>query len=150
MSIGNQYGFKKDLEILIIDDQEFQRNLLNLFLRELGFNPILALDGYDAIKLAGKHRFDIIFTNYRMRDINGVETMKRIECLLPASEMPYYVACTTPEYVEDCVAAGMDDYLSRDLSMYIVEKKMRSILLKLTPPAIPSLNSKKNIKGTTP
>lgn len=65
-------------KILIVDDAETVRRLLQDFLRLSGFEVHSAPNGRAALNLIEKERFDIIITDYSMPEMNGVELVRTV------------------------------------------------------------------------
>lgn len=66
------------LKFLIVDDEEYNRNLLATILKKHNANFDLAEDGKEAIELASKNNYDVIFMDARMPKMNGIEATKEI------------------------------------------------------------------------
>ncbi len=66
------------INILIVDDVKENRNVLKYFLENLGFTITQSENGLEAIKLAQKHPFDIIFMDIQMPIMNGVEATQAL------------------------------------------------------------------------
>jgi CheY-like chemotaxis protein len=67
--------FLQNPQILIVDDERNIRVALRAILEPLTPNLLEAVDGMEALKLAKKHHFDIIFSNLKMPRIDGLELM---------------------------------------------------------------------------
>jgi two-component system sensor histidine kinase/response regulator len=102
--------------ILVVEDNEVNRKLLYAQLRHLGFAATCANDGRAAVAAATPGAYDLIFMDCQMPEIDGFEAARRIRARLAKSEQPPIIAVTAnamPGYRETCLAAGMDDYLTK-------------------------------------
>lgn len=70
-----------DMDVLVVDDEEYIRNTIHYFFSEKGCRVIQAEDGEYALDLASKQGFDIIFMDYLMPKMGGLEAAKRIKKL---------------------------------------------------------------------
>lgn len=113
--------------ILIVDDMDTNRFLLEVFLTRNGFEPELATGGMEAIQLASAKKYDAILMDLQMPDIDGFTTTQRIRAAeSPGHRTPILAltACITKGTREKCLAMGMDEYLTKPLDL----KKFKSLL----------------------
>jgi CheY-like chemotaxis protein/HPt (histidine-containing phosphotransfer) domain-containing protein len=85
-------------------------------LRQLGYQADVANNGVEVLKLLEHHTYDIILMDCQMPDLDGYETSRRIRQL--ALPQPVIIALTAHVMKDDrdkCLAAGMDDYLSKPI-----------------------------------
>ena len=75
---SNSFLFLADKHILCVDDNIYNASLVNALLSETNVNMTLAHDGAEALLLAEKQRFDLIFMDIRMPHMDGFEALKRI------------------------------------------------------------------------
>jgi hypothetical protein len=106
--------------ILIVDDMETNRFLLEVFLRKHGFAPELAAGGAEAVKLATAHHYDAILMDLQMPDVDGYAATRAIRASEePGRRTPIFAltASIAPGTRERCLAAGMDDHLTKPLDL---------------------------------
>ncbi|MBN1913186.1 MAG: response regulator [Candidatus Omnitrophica bacterium] len=70
---------EKKLKVLVVDDEKIIRDFFKRLLTLLHLEVIEAEDGYKAIELAKKEKFDIFFMDVRMPGINGLETYLKLK-----------------------------------------------------------------------
>jgi|GEM_PF-2798961 len=80
-------------QVMIVDDKETNRDLLNRVLKPMGFPVIEAQDGLEAIVMYKKHQPDIILMDIKMPKLNGVEATKEIKSL-PGGKKTVIIAVT--------------------------------------------------------
>lgn len=105
--------------ILVVDDDAMNRKLTTMFLKKLGYESRVAQSGPEALEIVKEGGFDIILMDYRMPEMDGVETTK----LLRSMEGVYFrsvpvIALTGDERADvhqEFEAAGMQDVLSKPL-----------------------------------
>ena len=110
----------KAAQILLVDDNEDNRNLLCLYLRNTPFTLHTANNGLDALELFQKSSFDLVFMDLEMPIMDGYEATKRFrewEQKQQLKETPI-VALTAHAFVrfkKKCMAAGCNDYLTKPI-----------------------------------
>jgi two-component system, sensor histidine kinase len=124
--------------ILVVDDMEANRFLLQVFLRHNGFEPTLAAGGEEAVRLATAHGFDAILMDLQMPDLDGYVATQRIRAAEPPGRHTPILALTasvTKGTREKCLAAGMDEYLTKPLDLRRFRSLLRVHLASARPPA---------------
>jgi signal transduction histidine kinase/CheY-like chemotaxis protein len=120
-------GTARRPHILVVDDMETNRFLLEVFLRRHGFEPELAAGGGEAVQLAGRKRYDAILMDLQMPDIDGYTAAQRIRAQESEGKRTPIIALTasiTKGTREKCLAAGMDEHMTKPLDL----KKFRRLL----------------------
>ncbi|MFC1516453.1 sigma-54-dependent transcriptional regulator [Thermodesulfobacteriota bacterium] len=67
---------KKDSKILVADDDRVTRKKLRFILEKNGFDVLTSSDGNDAKSMVDRHRVDLIISDYKMPNMNGLELLK--------------------------------------------------------------------------
>jgi two-component system, sensor histidine kinase and response regulator len=104
--------------ILVVEDNAVLQKVMQLMCRRQGVDADIVSDGTQALTAYESRRpYQIIFMDWRMPDMDGLECTKRIRQLEQgtSSRIPI-VAMTANADAEDrevCFSAGMDDYLSK-------------------------------------
>ena len=92
----------------------------------LGYDIQLAANGFEAIKTVNNMNIDIIFMDIQMPEMDGIEATKRIIEKWGAKK-PLIVAMTANALQNDkekCLEAGMDDYMSKPLTIDQVSSRI--------------------------
>ncbi len=74
---------KNILNVLVVDDEAVVRDLLRRFLNLLPVRAVIARDGQEALELAKKEKFDLVFLDIRMPGMNGLEVFSEIRKIVP-------------------------------------------------------------------
>ena len=69
---------KKDVNILVVDDDEDLREIIAINLQRIGYNVTTASGGAEAIEIMKEKRFSVVFVDLKMPGISGVDTIKGI------------------------------------------------------------------------
>lgn len=114
---------------LIAEDYEINRDLLQEMLHHMDINVDTAIDGEEALKLFEKHRYDIVFLDLWMPKIDGYDVARKIRKMKVAQ--PVIIAITANALEgdrEECLNAGMDDYICKPVEIYQLEELLRKYL----------------------
>ena len=104
---------------LAIEDEDYNRIVLGDILAKMNYTVDWASNGEDALKLAQKNGYDIILTDYRLPDTNGVELTKKILqlCSDPKPAVFAVTAYSTRERRDECLEAGMAGFISKPITL---------------------------------
>jgi CheY-like chemotaxis protein len=122
----------RGLTVLLAEDNEINSTLAKIHLDRLGLRTEIARDGREAIDMAAAHDYAAIFMDCQMPILDGFEATRRIRAAENGRRVPIIAmtALAMPADRDRCLAAGMDDYLSkpirRELLETIVERCLRS------------------------
>ncbi|MBI2767682.1 MAG: GAF domain-containing protein [Chloroflexi bacterium] len=111
-------GASHPLRILLAEDNSVNQQLATLILEGMGYRADIAGNGIEAIELLASHPYDVILMDVQMPEMDGLEATRRICARWPRSERPHIIAMTANAMQGDreaCIAAGMDDYLSKPI-----------------------------------
>ncbi|MEQ8338746.1 MAG: PAS domain S-box protein [Cyclobacteriaceae bacterium] len=117
-------------KILLVDDNDINRNVASSILRKSGCEVIEASSGFEAIKKIKKIHFDLVLMDIQMPDMDGVETTKEIK-KLNIPDLPPIIAMTAYSMEEDresFINEGLDDYISKPIKATALIDKVKSWL----------------------
>ena len=117
--------------ILVVDDLETNRFQLAIFLKNNGFDPRFATGGAEAVRLAIDSDYDAILMDLQMPDVDGYAATRRIRAMeTPGRHTPIIAltASMTKGTREKCLAAGMDEHMTKPLDV----RKFRMLLDSLS------------------
>ncbi len=115
---------KLPIRILLTDDNAINQKVATRILQQLGYQPDLAGNGCEAIAALDQVPYDLIFMDVMMPEMDGLEATHTIRQRQKEGAHPHYqrrviiVAMTAQAMQGDrekCLAAGMDDYLSKPI-----------------------------------
>ena len=103
------------LKILLAEDNVINQKVALRVLERLGYRADVAGNGVEAIEAIERQRYDLIFMDVHMPEMDGLEATKRI-CAEWPQDRPRIIAMTANALQgdrEECLAAGMDGYISK-------------------------------------
>ena len=106
------------LKILLVEDNPVNQTLAIRMLGRLGYAPDLATNGRVAVEVVESSAYDLVFMDVLMPDLDGLEATRRIMSSRTPGDRPVIIAMTANAMEGDkekCLAAGMDDYISKPL-----------------------------------
>ena len=117
--LDSQLAIRHPLRILLAEDQAVNLRVAQLMLSRLGYTCTCVSDGRQVIDLVAREPFDVILLDVQMPALNGLETAAQLGVNLPVSVRPWIIAMTANAMAGDrqeCLDAGMDDYLAKPIS----------------------------------
>lgn len=119
--------FLKSKNILIADDEEFNRLLLKSILKKHGPEIYEVANGNAAIEIVKKHNIDIVLMDIRMPEINGIEATELIRKF--NNEVPIIgaTAVASEEKIAKCLHAGMNSVIFKPYTEKELSEKLYDI-----------------------
>jgi len=122
------------LKILVAEDNEVNQIVAHHLLSNLGATVKLAANGEEAVSLCASETFDLVFMDCQMPRMDGYEATRQIRRAEAGSETRLPIVAMTANAAdtdrEACLAAGMDDFLSKP----ITEAAVAAAILRMTRP----------------
>lgn len=106
------------LNILVAEDDKINQKFALKILSKLGYEAQIANNGQEVLELVSLKNYDIVLMDVQMPVMNGLEATKMIRLCL--SNQPRIVAMTANTLQgdrEECMMAGMDDYISKPINV---------------------------------
>jgi CheY-like chemotaxis protein len=103
--------------ILVVDDQELMRNLIETFLSKLGHSCITAIDGIDALEKIKGNKIDAVVTDMRMPNMDGITLTSKISMRYP--ELPVMIMTAFDEGTTAglAITVGARDFIKKPFSL---------------------------------
>jgi CheY-like chemotaxis protein len=113
----------KSVKILIAEDNPVNQKLVLSLFKKIGFTPKLVENGKLAVEEVEKDDYDLVFMDLQMPEMDGIQATKNIIINFANRKRPKIIALTAnamPGDKERCLAAGMDDYISKPIQLQLV------------------------------
>ncbi len=117
--LGRERKLPRGTRLLVVEDNVSNQQVVREILRRIGVEVTVANSGGEALGALGKSLFDAVLMDIEMPEIDGFETTRRIRADHRFQDLPI-IAMTAHAMKGDrdrCLAAGMNDYVSKPLSL---------------------------------
>jgi two-component system NtrC family response regulator len=113
--------------ILIIDDEEAQLNSLKSFLTRRNYEVFTATNGKLGFEIVQKQMIDLVLTDYRMPEWNGLVVLRKIKEFNPEIDVVVITAFGNIEDAVEIMKAGAYDYLSKPIDLDELENLIQRV-----------------------
>ncbi|EON18841.1 hypothetical protein ASL20_32515 [Cupriavidus necator] len=119
--------------VLVVEDDEFQHDLLRELLRGAGFRLVFATTGLEATAGLRQYRPDLVLMDIELPDISGIEVTRRLRRLPYMTDVPVIMITGNSErsVVIECLKAGATDFAVKPFDKISLIAKINSSLSKL-------------------
>ncbi|MBA4166145.1 MAG: response regulator [Chitinophagaceae bacterium] len=116
-NLTDEFSKQYPLRILVGEDNQMNQQLVLMILKRLGYEADISVNGKEVLEVISEKTYDLIFMDVQMPEMDGLEATRMIRLCL--SVQPVIVAMTANAMLgdrEECLRAGMDDYISKPLN----------------------------------
>ena len=132
--MDGQMATRHPLRILVAEDNVVNQKLALRLLQQMGYRADVASNGVEAIECCERQPYDLVLMDVQMPEMDGLEASRRITARWAPGARPRIVAMTANAMQgdrEDCLAAGMDDYVTKPIRVgQLVEALQNTIARK--------------------
>ncbi|GAC1668424.1 MAG: hypothetical protein PVS3B2_08010 [Candidatus Dormibacteraceae bacterium] len=128
----------RQARLLVVEDNAANLKLTVRLVERLGYQADVAANGADAISMIERTQYDAVLMDCQMPEMDGYEATKQIRKTESAARHLPIVAMTADAMSGDrerCLAAGMDDYISKPVKLHVVAAVLGRWLSKSSIPA---------------
>ncbi len=115
-------------KVLVIDDAPNVRTLLDLLLRQQGYDVILADNGCKGLQLYRQAHPDVIVLDLNMPDLDGVTVLKQIRSVDLKQPVIMLTGDSTPETEQQVRALGVSEFIVKGSSLDLLGHTLRRLL----------------------
>ncbi len=123
---------KNDIAILVVDDEEMMRDLLDKILSREGYRIKTARDGIEALEVLDSEAMDLIISDVKMPRMDGFELLKAVRSRHPRIGVIIMTAYGDSHTVKDALLLGADEYVTKPFKSHeislVVERAYWRIL----------------------
>jgi two-component system, NtrC family, response regulator PilR len=127
------------LSILVVDDEQSLREMLEILLSREGFTVATAASGPEALELFRKNLFRVVLTDIRMRPMDGLSLLKEIKALHPQTEVIMMSAYADQETAIEAMNEGAYDFFPKPFNNKELIQVIKDALAKAEGETSPAL-----------
>jgi CheY-like chemotaxis protein len=127
-------GQRLPLHLLLAEDNTVNQKLALRFLERMGYRADVAANGLEVLEALQRQRYDVILMDVQMPEMDGLEATRAIHQAWPAEQCPRIIALTANVMQgdrEECLAAGMNDYLIKPIQFQALDPEALAGLRQL-------------------
>ncbi len=116
--------------ILVVDDNQQNRELLQAYLEDVDCRAVPASDGHEALEILAKDPPDLILLDVMMPKMSGFEVCRRIKNDPKTSDIPVIMVTALNEFgdIERGIDSGTDDFLSKPVNKLELLTRVKTML----------------------
>ena len=122
--------FLKNSEILFVDDEKDLLFTVEEYLSQMGYNITVVDSGLKALELTKKRRIDILITDLKMPEVNGLDLLKAVKEHQPETEVIILTGYGSIETAVEALKLGSYDYLQKPIKLDRLKALIDRILEK--------------------
>ncbi|MDH5324040.1 MAG: response regulator [Gammaproteobacteria bacterium] len=121
---------EKQHKLLIVDDAEWNRDMMRIQLSQLGFDVDCAADAPEALEMIKSYPYDLILLDIMMPGMNGLEMLAEVRKCHSMLSLPIIMvtADDLQEHIVDALNLGANDYIVKPLSMAVAGARVQTQL----------------------
>ncbi|OAI45107.1 hypothetical protein AYO43_08495 [Nitrospira sp. SCGC AG-212-E16] len=123
-------------KVLVIDDEQGIRSLLDTLLSRKGYDVVLADGGRKGLELFRRERPDVIVLDLNMPEMDGITVLQPVRSLNPDQPVIVLTGGGTPEKEQRVHALGVSEFVEKEFSLHRLGDALKR-LLKTPDPATP-------------
>jgi len=113
------------IKILVVEDNDSTRNMLEKFLKHKGYDVETAVNGHETIKILEKKEFDVVLMDIDMPKMDGIETTKEIRKRNIPVIVIMLTAFSDEKIMKSTVEAGADDYITKPVNFDELDSRIK-------------------------
>ena len=114
--------------ILVVDDERSMREMLSILLKREGHDVSVAENGRGAIDLLNQHPFDLVVSDARMPDVDGLEVLRHARSINPSVIAIMVTAYGSPDLLRGVAQLGVNDYVEKPFNTEVLRFRIRKEL----------------------
>ena len=119
---------KEKHSILVVDDEKSMREFLEIMLSQEGYHVTLAENGETACTILDNEIFDLVVTDIRMTDVDGIDVLKKTKAVSPDTKVVLISAFATADTAVEAMKEGAFDYIPKPFKVRELKKVVKEAL----------------------
>jgi signal transduction histidine kinase/CheY-like chemotaxis protein len=128
-TVEMQEDLDKSLSILLAEDNLINQIVTQKMLSKLGYRSDVAANGFEVLQALERQHYDVVLMDVQMPEMDGLEATRLIRERWRDSKRPAIIAMTASALKgdrEECLAAGMDDYISKPVKIEMLRTALEA------------------------
>jgi PAS domain S-box-containing protein len=152
LQMSARMGERCPLNILLVEDNLVNQKVASYLLEHMGYRADLATTGLEAVEAVECRTYDVVLMDVQMPEMDGIEATRCIRANLASHRQPWIIAMTAHAMRGDrewCLAAGMNDYISKPVQV----KELGRALLRAVqshPPITSNVDGERDTETDSP
>ena len=118
--------------ILVVDDEEIARNNLEHILKKENYTVVTAANGIEAVKLMEKAAFDVVLTDLKMEQLDGIGVLEKTKSKYPDTQVIMITAYAAVETAIEAIKRGAFHYIAKPFRLEEVRTTLKQAIAKKT------------------
>ncbi|MEO1442679.1 MAG: response regulator, partial [Chloroflexota bacterium] len=116
--------------VLVVDDEEANRDILATIVQALGYDAAQAEDGEVALGMVESEDFDLILLDVMMPQVNGIDALKQIREKKDRQQLPIILitAMSAVDAMVNGLESGANDYITKPFNFKEVRVRVKSLM----------------------
>ena len=115
-------------KILVIDDEQGIRNLLDTLLRRKGYDVILADCGEKGLEVLRRERPDVLVLDLKMPGMDGLTVLGQVRSFNPTQPVIILTGAGTPESEQQARALSVTEFVEKEFSLHLLGDALKRLL----------------------
>ena len=118
--------------LLVVDDNEMNRDILSRRLRKHGYDVVTAVDGADALAMVDAQEFALVLLDIEMPGLSGLDVLKRLRERRSTIQLPIIMVTARQESTDivNALNCGANDYLAKPVDLAIAVARIQTQLAR--------------------
>ncbi len=118
--------------LLVVDDNEMNRDILSRRLRKHGYDVVTAVDGADALAMVDAQEFALVLLDIEMPGLSGLEVLKMLRERRSTIQLPIIMVTARQESADivNALNCGANDYLTKPVDLAIAVARIQTQLAR--------------------
>ncbi len=114
--------------VMIVDDDWMNREVIEAYLLNAGYEVVSAHNGEQALQLAAQKSPDLVLLDLRMQGMNGIEVCRHLKAHPNTQQTPVLIvsALNSEQQKTEAIAAGADDFIPKPLDSMLMLNRIKS------------------------
>ena len=115
-------------KILVIDDEQGIRDLLDTLLSRKGYDVLLAENGQKGLEIFRRERPDVMVLDLKMAGMDGLTVLRQVRSLNPKQPVIMLTGAGTPASELQARALGVTEYVEKEFSLHLLGDALKRLL----------------------